>query len=273
LGNYSARGKKYAAAPLDNLYLIKRDTIKEGWEIQIFSFDCFKIKEKLSILQWADYILQQDANLETTSEKKTRLRTFENILMKTYQMTTNAIKWRITDDKDTDETHHQVTSPSKKNKVDYDCLKDKSLTLLKSMAEALDVSKMYYEQLKQKTYDQKQAENKINIGCASLVQYMKKELQADAELDWNASLEWISGQAKLETFERDNDIDDNNTSKQNNYVSDNNEGGTQNMSEEEDRGKGFDDSSSSDDDEDNNQNDDNRDNTNKEKVKASIWEV
>jgi hypothetical protein len=78
LGNYSARGNKYAAAPLDNLYLIKRDTIKEGWETQIFSFDCFKIKEELSILQWADYILQQDANLETASEKKTRLRMFEN---------------------------------------------------------------------------------------------------------------------------------------------------------------------------------------------------
>ncbi len=79
LGNDSARGKKYAAAPLDYLYLIKRDTIKEGRETQIFSFDCFKIKEELSILQWADYILQQDANLETASEKKTRLRTFENI--------------------------------------------------------------------------------------------------------------------------------------------------------------------------------------------------
>ncbi len=70
-----------------------------------------------------------------------------------------------------------------------------------------------------KTYDQKQDENKINIGCASLVQYMKKVLQADAELDWNASLEWISGQAKLETFEHDNDIDNDNTSKQNNDVS------------------------------------------------------
>ena len=70
LGNYSARGKKYAAAPLDNLYLIKRDTIKEGWETHIFSFDYFKIKEELSILQWADYILQQGANLETTNEKK-----------------------------------------------------------------------------------------------------------------------------------------------------------------------------------------------------------
>ncbi len=46
LGNYSARGKKYAAAPLDNLYLIKRDMIKEGRETQIFSFDCFKIKEE-----------------------------------------------------------------------------------------------------------------------------------------------------------------------------------------------------------------------------------
>ena len=34
----------------------------------------------------------------------------------------------------------------------------------------------------------------------SLVQYLKKELQTDAELDWNASLEWISGQAKLEMF-------------------------------------------------------------------------
>ncbi len=70
LGNYSARPTKYAAAPLDNLYLIRRDRIKEGQDTQFFSFDCFKIKEELSILQWADYILQQDANLETTNEKK-----------------------------------------------------------------------------------------------------------------------------------------------------------------------------------------------------------
>jgi hypothetical protein len=74
LGNYSARPTKYAAAPLDNLYLIKRDRIKEGQDTQIFSFDGFKIKEKLSILQWADYILQQDANLETTNEKKQDLK-------------------------------------------------------------------------------------------------------------------------------------------------------------------------------------------------------
>jgi hypothetical protein len=224
----------------------------------------------LSILQWADYILQQDANLETASEKKQDL---ECLKIDQYQMITNAIKWRITDDKDTDETHHQVTSPSKENKVNYDCLKDKSLTLLKNMTEVLDVYKRYYEQLKQKTYDQKQVKNKITIRCASLVKYMKKELQADAELDWNALLEWVSGQAKLEMFERDNDIDDNNTSKQNNDVSGNNKEGTQNMSEEEDRGKVFNDSSSSDDNEDDNQSDDDRDDANKEKVKRSIWEV
>ncbi len=58
LGNYSARGKKYA--------------IKESWETRFFSFDCFKIKEELSILQWADYILQHNANLETASEKKNK---------------------------------------------------------------------------------------------------------------------------------------------------------------------------------------------------------
>ncbi len=66
LGNYSARHTKYAAAPLDNVYLIRRDGINE----QIFSFDCFRIKEEWSILQWVDFILQQDANLETTNEKK-----------------------------------------------------------------------------------------------------------------------------------------------------------------------------------------------------------
>jgi hypothetical protein len=69
LGNYSARPTKNVAAPLDNLYLIRGGTIKMGLDKQIFSFDCFKIKEELSILQWADYILQQDANLETTNEK------------------------------------------------------------------------------------------------------------------------------------------------------------------------------------------------------------
>ncbi len=37
-------------------------------------------------------------------------------------------------------TKYQVTSPSKENKVNYDCSKDKSLTLLKNMAEVLDVS-------------------------------------------------------------------------------------------------------------------------------------
>jgi hypothetical protein len=65
-------------------------------------------------------------------------------------MTTNTIKWRITDEKDTDDTHQQVTSPSKENEVNYDCLKDKSLTLLKNMAEAMDVSKRYYEQVETK---------------------------------------------------------------------------------------------------------------------------
>ena len=75
------------------------------------------------------------------------------------------------------------------------------------MAEAMDVSKRYYEQLKQKTNDQKQDENKVNIQCASLVQYMKNKLKADAQLGWNATLEWISDQAKLETFERNHDIE------------------------------------------------------------------
>jgi hypothetical protein len=61
------------------------------------------------------------------------------------------------------------------------------------MAEALDVSKRYFEQLKQKTLDQKK--NIIIIGCESLVQYLKKELKADAENDWKELLDWISDQA------------------------------------------------------------------------------
>ena len=99
--------------------------------------------------------------------------------MKTYKMTTNAIKWKINNERDPDNTRQQVTSPSKGNKENYDCSKDKKITLLKNMAEALEVYKRYHEQLKQKTNAQKQDEDKVNIGCASFVQYLKSELQAD----------------------------------------------------------------------------------------------
>ena len=96
--------------------------------------------------------------------------------MKTYKMTTNAIKWKIADEREPDNTCQQVTSPSKGNEENNDCSNDKKITLLKNMVEALDVSKRYYEQLKQITNNQIQDEDKVNIGCASLVQYLKSEL-------------------------------------------------------------------------------------------------
>jgi hypothetical protein len=101
---------------------------------------------------------------------------------------------------------------------------------------------------------------------------MKNKLQADAQLGWNTMLEWISDQAKLETFERNNDIEDDYTSKQNNHVGDNNKGGNQNMSDEEDGGKRVDESSSSDDHEDKNRYEDDNDKANKEKITTSFWE-
>jgi hypothetical protein len=54
--------------------------------------------------------------LETTNEKKARLRRFENRPIKTYKMITNAIKWKIADEREPDNTPQQVTSPSKGNK-------------------------------------------------------------------------------------------------------------------------------------------------------------
>jgi hypothetical protein len=62
---------------------------------------------------------------------------------------------KIADEREPDNTHQQVTSPSKGKKKNYDCSKDKKITLLKNLAEALDVSKRYYEQLKQKTNKKK----------------------------------------------------------------------------------------------------------------------
>ncbi len=114
---------------------------------------------------------------------------------------------------------------------------------------------------------QKQDEDKVNIGCASLVQYLKSKLWADAEHDWNASLEWIHDQAKLEMLSCNNEIDDDKTSKQNNSVGDNNKGGNQTNSEEEDGGKRDSKSSSSD---DNEQYKDDRDKANKEDIKTKF---
>jgi hypothetical protein len=101
---------------------------------------------------------------------------------------------------------------------------------------------------------------------------MKNKLQAEAQLGWNAKLEWISDQAKLEMFECNNDIDEDNTSKQNNHMGDNNKGSNKNMSEEEDGGKRVNKSSSSDDDEDKNQYEDDNDKANKEKIRTRFWE-
>jgi hypothetical protein len=50
LGHYSVRAARYVAAPLNSIYLIRRDRVKDGHDTQIFSFDCFEIKEELSIL-------------------------------------------------------------------------------------------------------------------------------------------------------------------------------------------------------------------------------
>jgi hypothetical protein len=115
------------------------------------------------------------------------------------------------------------------------------------------------------------SKDKVNIGCASLIQYLKSKLQADAEHDWNALLECFD-QAKLDMLSCNNEIDDNKTSKQNNHVGDNNEGGNQNMSEEENGGKRVNKSSSSNDDEDKNQYKDDNDKVNKEKITTSFWE-
>jgi hypothetical protein len=60
--------------------------------------------------------------------------------MKAYKMTTNAINW-IADEREPDNTLQQVTSPSKGNKENYDCSKDKKIMLLINTTEALDVSK------------------------------------------------------------------------------------------------------------------------------------
>jgi hypothetical protein len=37
--------------------------------------------------------------------------------MKTYKMTTNAIKWRITDEKGTDDNHQQVISHQRETRL------------------------------------------------------------------------------------------------------------------------------------------------------------
>ncbi len=50
LGNHIAKAMRYVAAPLNSLYLIRRDRVKEGHDTRFFSFDCFEINKELSIL-------------------------------------------------------------------------------------------------------------------------------------------------------------------------------------------------------------------------------
>jgi hypothetical protein len=45
LGSYSARPTKYAAAPLDNLYLIRRDRIKMGQDTHFFALAALRSRK------------------------------------------------------------------------------------------------------------------------------------------------------------------------------------------------------------------------------------
>jgi hypothetical protein len=76
---------------------------------------------------------------------------------------------------------------NKKNEDHYDCLNNETTTLLKNMADALDFSKRYYEQLKRKTLDQKTM--KKVVGCESLVQYLKKNLKQMRKM--TGKIRWI----------------------------------------------------------------------------------
>ncbi len=148
LGNYSARAARYAAAPLNSLYLIRRDRVKESHDTQFF-LALTALRSRKNCLFFGGQITSSNKTLIwRPTMKKARLRAFEIRPMKTYKMTTNAIKWKIADEREPDNTRQQVTSPSKGNEENYDCSKDKKITLLKNMTEALDVSKRYYEHMK-----------------------------------------------------------------------------------------------------------------------------
>jgi hypothetical protein len=151
--NYSAQNKRNTKHTLDNLHLI--DEIESVTKITAFDMICpnsdadLVKKVCLSLLEWANYLLESYADIESKDDSKLKSDNNQRGPMLSYKMTDNIITWKS-------ETATETTQTDASNlligdewcKHDFDVDNKTNATSICNVGNALQLCHTRYEKLK-----------------------------------------------------------------------------------------------------------------------------
>ena len=216
-GNYEPQKSSNQTYPLNNLHLKGGVTKHADMDSQVFSFDEFTIKEKLSLGYWADKILQQEAYFGMTNGSNTESQAKKTADIETYSIMDKNIKWEKDKDDDDEEVVEKESSDMIEDKIVLH--ESKRTEQLKTIAEAMNVGRTLLAKINRKTKEQKNDKNTVNLGCNLLQKYIARELDNDdIFLNWDKFMDWIREQKDNETIvldgERSKSINDEQSEKE-----------------------------------------------------------
>jgi hypothetical protein len=212
-GNYEPQKKANQNYPLNSLHLKGGGAKHADEDTQVSSFDQFTIKEKLSLENWADKILQQEAYFGLTNEATTGKKTRKTGDKENYSILDKHIKW----EKDKDDVVDEVVEAEDTDMIEEEIVLDdtKRIEQLKTIAEAMNVGRTLLAKINKKTKEQRSDENTVNHGCKLLQQYIARDLKNnDLFKNYDEFMEYMREQKEVVDLVDDRSDHSNDSGKQ-----------------------------------------------------------
>ena len=195
-GNYSTQKQRFPKDALDP-YMI--DSF--GEKTNITNFDMIRSNSDadvsqqacLSLLEWANYLLEPYAGIDNNDDSKLHNDNDQKGPMMSYKITDDEINWKKETETDTTVTNATESAPAPEehllwNKFALDGNKQSKAALKSKIAEALHVSHSRYIKMKRLTNAQKQEKETIELGMLSIMQMHCNETNAKNDENWKDTL-------------------------------------------------------------------------------------
>ena len=164
-------------------------------EVHITSFDMIRpnsdadiSKEAcLSLLEWANYLLEPYADIDNNDDSK-----LDNVNdlkrpMLSYKITDDEINWKKETETNTTVTEAGASAPEEEllwTKYDWNVMNKSNTALRSNIAEALEVSHSRYGKLKRLTNAQQDEKDILELGMLSIIQMHCNETNTTDEKNW-----------------------------------------------------------------------------------------
>ena len=189
-GNYMPRKQRFPKEAID-LYMIDSN----GTKTHIKSFDMIHPNADadvskdacLSILEWADYLLEPHAGIDKNDDSKHDSDKDLKRPMMSYKITDDEINWKKETDTDTTVTNAtaSVTEEDRLwSKYDWGVENKNDATLRYNIARALKLSHSMYTKLKRMTKEQQDEKDITELGMLSIMQMHSNETGTEVAKNW-----------------------------------------------------------------------------------------